>query len=283
MIAPIADTFVNQIDLDNNTVVQSGTVRSSELAKNEVISAWNQVAQKLMVDALDNTVPPFSIAAGTRITVYSPVDLIATCGDENNGKKCAIAAYPDDKKRRTWASVRAGSGLFIDEKDSSWTGQVRSFKLDVYCEQKNGVWTVADGKATDISQAGYDYRTVLAYCQAMNYKAKNQVKQDVLYQNQQQTFQKTYGTADDRTEEQTKAYNTEILGLQYEDDGETIKNPFTKPASAAPEPVGSLDCDGQAPDANGCCPGETYTDMGDQGFNCCPDGGGDCFPPLDMN
>ena len=83
MIAPIADTFVNQIDLDNNTVVQSGTVRSSELAKNEVISAWNKVAQKLIVDALDNTVPPFSIAAGTRITVYSPVDLIATCGDEN--------------------------------------------------------------------------------------------------------------------------------------------------------------------------------------------------------
>lgn len=34
------------------------------------------------------------------------------------------------------------------------------------------------------------------------------------------------------------------------------------------------------PDANGCCAGEIYTDMGDQGFNCCPDTGGDCFPPI---
>ena len=38
--------------------------------------------------------------------------------------------------------------------------------------------------------------------------------------------------------------------------------------------------DGSAPDVNGCCPGEIYTDMGDMGFNCCPQSGGDCFPPL---
>ena len=38
--------------------------------------------------------------------------------------------------------------------------------------------------------------------------------------------------------------------------------------------------DGANPDKNGCCPGETYTDMGDDGFNCCPDAGGDCFPPI---
>ncbi len=39
--------------------------------------------------------------------------------------------------------------------------------------------------------------------------------------------------------------------------------------------------DNIAPDENGCCPGETYTDMGDQGWNCCPDAGGDCFPPIE--
>ena len=40
-------------------------------------------------------------------------------------------------------------------------------------------------------------------------------------------------------------------------------------------------CKGDAtPDEHGCCPGETYTDMGDQGFNCCPDGDYDCFPPI---
>ena len=32
--------------------------------------------------------------------------------------------------------------------------------------------------------------------------------------------------------------------------------------------------------AHGCCPGEVYTDMADLGFNCCPDDGGDCFPPI---
>lgn len=38
--------------------------------------------------------------------------------------------------------------------------------------------------------------------------------------------------------------------------------------------------DGTAPDIYGCCAGEIYTDMGDAGFNCCPEAGGDCFPPL---
>ena len=34
------------------------------------------------------------------------------------------------------------------------------------------------------------------------------------------------------------------------------------------------------PDEHGCCPGETYTDNGADGFNCCPNDGGDCFPPI---
>ncbi len=288
MIAPIADTFVNQIDLDNNTVVQSGTVRSSELAKNEVITAWNKVAQKLMVDALDNTVPPFSIAAGTRITVYSPVDLIATCGkEENEGKKCAFAEYSKNN-RREWSSLK--NKISIDPNDSSWTGQVRSFDLSGFCEvDSKGVMRVKQGEAANIAAAGYDYRTVLAFCESQNYQAKNQVKQDVVYQNQQQTFQKSYGTAEERTEDQTKAYNTEILGLEYEDDGETIKNPFAKPEKPvweADDSAGALTCDdGSAPDANGCCPGETYEEMGadsEYPFACCPAGGGDCFPPITM-
>lgn len=40
-------------------------------------------------------------------------------------------------------------------------------------------------------------------------------------------------------------------------------------------------CTDDAPDSNGCCPGEKYTDMGDMGFNCCPIDGGDCFPPIE--
>lgn len=38
--------------------------------------------------------------------------------------------------------------------------------------------------------------------------------------------------------------------------------------------------DGSTPDNNGCCAGETYTDMGDLGFNCCPEDGGNCYPPI---
>lgn len=44
----------------------------------------------------------------------------------------------------------------------------------------------------------------------------------------------------------------------------------------------TLCSDGTTPDTHGCCTGETYTDMGDQGFNCCPADGGDCFPPIEM-
>lgn len=46
-------------------------------------------------------------------------------------------------------------------------------------------------------------------------------------------------------------------------------------------PKNDLTCvDGSVPDKNGCCDGELYTDMGDLGFNCCPEAGGDCFPPI---
>ena len=122
-------------------------------------------------------------------------------------------------------------------------------------------------------QSGYDYRTVLAYCQSMNYQAINNAQQDALYQDQQKQFQANYGTVNSNAGGITgisgnQAYNEDILGLTYDDSG-AIQNPFV------------ITCEGGAlPDEYGCCPGETYTDMGEQGFNCCPDGGGDCFPPI---
>ncbi|MBP3316162.1 MAG: hypothetical protein J6L70_00990 [Alphaproteobacteria bacterium] len=39
----------------------------------------------------------------------------------------------------------------------------------------------------------------------------------------------------------------------------------------------------ETPDENGCCPGEIYMDMGELGFNCCPETGGDCFPPIKVS
>ena len=111
------------------------------------------------------------------------------------------------------------------------------------------------------------------------------------YQNKLDNAQYS-NTVDSQTGKVTKYdtnFNKEVLGLEYEtitdEDGNTkeiIKNPFGG-SGATSEPVGSLDCGGQAPDQYGCCPGEVYTDMGDQGFNCCPSTGGDCFPPFDLN
>ena len=39
-------------------------------------------------------------------------------------------------------------------------------------------------------------------------------------------------------------------------------------------------CENGTPDRFGCCPGESYTQIDNGGFVCCPDAGGDCFPPL---
>lgn len=300
MIAPIADTFINQIDLDNNTVVQSGTVRSSELAKQEVITAWNQVAQKLIVDALDNTIPPFSIAAGTRITVYSPQDLVITCGS-GNSKECSIdtvkaatrLASEDTTRNERQDDWRQNKQVLptVNYSDGSWTGQVRSFNLDNYCTNQtdDGMWDIDPNlTAKVIAESGYDYRTVLAYCQSLNYQAISNAQQDALYQNQQEQFQANYGTGSSFNTgtgltgiSGSQSYNENVLGLNYNDDG-TIQNPFADNSSSTTETVETvITCDGGAlPDEYGCCPGETYTDMGEQGFNCCPETGDDCFPPI---
>lgn len=290
MIAPISDRFVNQIDLDNNTVVQSGTVRSSELAKNEIITAWNQVAQKLVVDMMDNTVPPFSIAAGTRITVFPPTDLVITCGADND-KKCSMARIEEqtgltDKRNQRADWQHSGK---VDYADGSWVGQVRSFNLSSdYCTQgKDGLWTVNNDNVAGLYSEGYDYRTILMYCKSLNYQAKNNARQDALYQNQQQQFKSKYETSNStggvsgQTVSGNQAYNTEILGLKYNEDG-SIQNPFESSAKGEEQAAQAIiTCeDGSAPDTNGCCTGEIYTDMGEAGFNCCPETGGDCFPPI---
>lgn len=263
MIAPISDKIVNQINLDSNVVTQTGPLRSSELAKNEIVKSWNKIAQKLLTDSMSNTVPPFSIAAGTRITVYSPTDLIVTCGDKNTGKNCAITAPSKEYAIYEPKELKPGEGKYVD----SSVGQVRSFNLDSFCitDEKTGKKTVDE---TKIKNSNYDYRTVLFYCQSKQYDAINNAKQDAIFKNQQEIGSKI--------EKGSKEYNEKTLGLEYE--GDKIKNPFEQKKEEAPS---GLKCeDGTSPDSNGCCTGEKYTDMGEQGFNCCPEAGGDCFPPL---
>lgn len=284
LINPVADAFVNQIDLDNNTVVQSGTVRSSELAKSEIISAWNQVAQKLMLDMLDSSVPPFTIAAGTRITVYSPQDLVASCGEIGDGKKCSLGYAPES--RRADIGKRNLNDFDVDYNDGTWQGQSRSFNAKEYCvEDENGIYRVKDDCIPGNTNAsgvqsispcgGYSYTTLKLWCESMNYESKKALQYKIYTDDQKQQYQ---NKIDNMTEQQ---FNEEILGVQYNDDGSVV-NPYETPVAEVPAAEDTaLTCmDGSLPDENGCCAGEIYTDMGEMGFNCCPEAGGDCFPPL---
>ena len=276
LINPVADAFVNQIDLDNNTVVQSGTIRSSELAKNEIITAWNQVAQKLMVDMMDNTVPPFTIAAGTRITVYSPEDLRVVCLKEGTACYFKSDKSQTGEDRRDWTGTHK---ITINPDDPSWIGQARSFVTDAYCvEGDDGVIT-ADKKCATNPDAcgGYSYSTLLLWCKSLNYESKKDLQYKAYQQDQQQQYQQK---VQDLGGVGSQQYNEEILGIKYNPDG-TVQNPYAATSEPVEEAPAVLTCeDGNPPDANGCCAGEIYTDMGEQGFNCCPEAGGDCFPPI---
>ena len=271
LIRPISEAFVNQIDLDNNTVVQSGTMKSSEMAKQEIITAWNSVAQKLMLDMMNNSVPPFTIAAGTRITVYSPNDLQITCG-EGTGKLCSVEKYDEDPRR---ANIKHTLTLKDGGEGPSWIGQARSFSTQQYCEgdPKDGNVKVSS-ECVPNGCGGYSYQTLLFYCQSLNYQSKQDLQYQIYQEDQKMQYQQKI---EDLGGEGSQEFNEEILGVKYNDDG-TVQNPYEKPAAEADPALTCLD--GTLPDANGCCTGEIYTDMGDQGFNCCPETGGDCFPPI---
>ena len=282
LINPVADAFVNQIDLDNNTVVQSGMVRSSELAKNEIITAWNGVAQKLLVDMMDNTVPPFTIAAGTRITVYSPEDLRVVCTDET--KKCWFGLDEDHTggERQDWTGRHGGTqGIFAAD-DNSWVGQARSFQVDGICSKDaDGLWRApADCFTTGkTSHNGYSCTTLKLYCESLNYQSKKALQYEAYKEDQKKQYDQK---VQDLGGQGSQQFNEEILGVKYGADG-TVQNPYqsSDASDPAPETGAVLTCeDGNPPDENGCCAGEIYTDMGEQGFNCCPSAGGDCFPPL---
>lgn len=91
---------------------------------------------------------------------------------------------------------------------------------------------------------------------------------------------------DEMTDVETKESGTELNEVQEE----SVEN---APVVNKPEYNVSQDdvfvdatqdeqnlCDGGiAPDADGCCPGETYLIENGQGV-CCPDGGTECYPPM---
>ncbi|MDR1206828.1 MAG: hypothetical protein LBK26_00180 [Rickettsiales bacterium] len=263
LIAPISDRFVNQIDLDNNTVTQSGQVRSSELAKQEIVSTWNRVVQKLAIDMLDNTTPPFSIAAGTRITVFSPMDLVVNfCKEAGNGtEECSLspAGYAQYTPSAQYPEP--------DYTSEEWLGQVRS--LDLVMKQN------ADGSYSVDPNSLKDPRMKQLFTSMNQYQSKTMAQQNAYHQNQVQQAQTAAAAPNAQ-----QTYNEQVLGLKYNDQGQ-IQNPFAAQPKAAPAAPTILCPDTQTPpDADGCCVGETLTPMDEAGMNCCPDAGGDCFPPI---
>ena len=284
LIAPISDRFVNQIDLDNNTVTQHGTVRSSELAKQEIITTWNRVVQKLALDIIDNTTPPFSIAAGTRITVFSPTDLVVTCGpNDTDSRRCAIIEPSRDYARPSRPGEDVTHRTFLSPDSSEWIGQVRSLNmqdLSRLCDTdpQTGISRVRRGLSASqlMEEFGItDFRTAEFMCSSGQYQAINQARWDAYFQQQRQGI---VGQGGQVLQPGSQDFNREILGMQFSDHGQML-NPFSPPPP--PPPVEVLTCDnGMPPDMHGCCTGETLTDMGPDGFNCCPDAGGDCFPPI---
>ena len=77
--------------------------------------------------------------------------------------------------------------------------------------------------------------------------------------------------------------DTEPLQNQYDADCNEIdksKSVQVDAETAARNVASGLCEDGSKPNQFGCCEGETFTDMGNLVFACCPDDGGTCYPPI---
>ncbi|MBQ8293891.1 MAG: hypothetical protein IJX89_00705 [Alphaproteobacteria bacterium] len=67
-----------------------------------------------------------------------------------------------------------------------------------------------------------------------------------------------------------------VADTEYETDTPTV---VSAEETVITEEVDTC-ADGNAPDMDGCCTGETLTDMGDGTFACCAESNGECFPPM---
>jgi type IV secretory pathway VirB10-like protein len=260
LVAPISDRFVNQIDLNNNTVTQSGQMRSSELAKQEIIKSWDKVSQRLFMDMMDNLTPPFTIPAGTRITVLSSKDLIVNWDSDKLGDGNAYTPKP----------TKRGTPPNFSQNKEELVGQVRSTTVG------------PDGKIIYDTQSPFLQSFMN---QANQYQSQYQAQQGA-YWNQQNTAA-AQGNVDE-------CGNNRYLNLRYIPGTCTIMSPSAK----APAPVqamedamyggnltagpGGLMCDdGTPPDTYGCCPSAGEEFVNEDGGICClissPD---ECFPPL---
>lgn len=85
---------------------------------------------------------------------------------------------------------------------------------------------------------------------------------------------KTAGVSDDEIKPVQAQYDADCNDI----DKSTIVEIDTETAAA--NVAAGLCTDGSKPNKFGCCEGETYKDMGNLVFACCPDDGGECYPPI---
>lgn len=96
-------------------------------------------------------------------------------------------------------------------------------------------------------------------------------------------------TSMDRLKQNSSASSDDLAKLenQYKEDcakyDETVvavEEVEVDPEKIAANIEAGLCADGSKPNRFGCCEGETFKDMGNLVFACCPDDGGDCYPPI---
>ena len=83
------------------------------------------------------------------------------------------------------------------------------------------------------------------------------------------------GAAADELEQLQNQYDADCVDI---DRSATVE---IDPDVAAANMAAGLCPDGSNPNRFGCCDGETFKDLGNLVFACCPDDGGECHTPLD--
>lgn len=243
MINPITSEFLNQLDLDNNTVTLTGQDRSSEKAKAEIISAWNNVANRIVGDMLDSSAPPFIVPAGTRITVFSPRDLMLRFDEFDN-----LTQSTEE------------NGYVEQDNDAKFDFNTKDdYEKNIGAEK---IATVVGGKVDEKSSDESPYQiNTKNYLEKTAGSASNSVK----IQNKTEDWEKYF------TEEKQK-----------EDAKKSAKKAAAAEASASSKSSVVCPDDGSTPDENGCCTGETYQVINGSPACCPADVNADCFDPLQM-
>lgn len=139
--------------------------------------------------------------------------------------------------------------------------------------------TSTSGRATvtpvPVAQPAEDVQTV-------EVKTATEVLNEYLSKKNQncKDLQKSMEVATGSTEEKAKLQN------QYDADCAVEENDVSEDIEVVDEEQvaanieAGLCADGSKPNRFGCCQGETFKDLGNLIFACCPDDGGDCYPPI---